>query len=138
MSGRTWGESWGITGHFAWGDSWGFEGVTPPPSSPPPAATTNLGVGGRAWANRTGLPKKKKKLVDELDEILIELRSRIEEAPPVKVEPTWVKELRKQEAFANSDLIVEATQADLQARLAMVRAIVREMDDEETLLLALH
>src|SRR5512139_1256933 len=118
----------------------GGTGPAAPATVTTTTATTAGGVGRAAWRDysRKSLPKKKKKLVDELDDILLELRSRIEDVEPEYVEPEWVKEFRKQEAFANSDLVVEATLDDLKARLMMVREIVREMDDEEAILLAIH
>ena len=116
--------------------------VVTPPETPPIVSAG--GVGGAAWRDnyrkKTTLTKKKRTLLDELEDDLLELRARIAERPQeaIYVEPEWVAELRKAEAFAESALYQEHTLKEFQYRLALVRELLREMDDEDVILLMLH
>lgn len=143
MSGNSWGESWGIAGSFAWGDSWGFEGAVVTPPTPTPTPTIIGGV-GKAWAayyksTQPKLPKKKKRLVDELDEMIAELQSRIEDISP---NATALKEgaeraLRVSMSLADmnpSKVTLEA----LRGQIAALHNAIQELDDEDIILLALH
>lgn len=117
----------------------GSVGQAPTPTPTPVVTTSPGGVGVRAWRDHyKKLPKKKKKLVDELDEMLLELRSKIEEQPPEEVEPEWVSEFRRAEAWSQSQFALDATNIQLAAQIAIIKSIIREIDDEEALLLAIH
>jgi hypothetical protein len=132
------GSAWACTWGRSWLDSWGDTsscGVTPPVVTPP---TPGPLTGGAGWISprRKPLPKKKRTLLEELDDYLIELRSRIEEEPEPDLEV--VSAYRAAEAFATSELVADYTVKDIQARLIIVREMIREMDDEEAILLAIH
>jgi hypothetical protein len=133
------GSAWACTWSRAWLDAWGDTSscdVVIPPSPPPP--TPGPLTGGAGWISprRKPLPKKKRTLLEELDDHLIELRSRIEEEPEPDLEV--VRAYRAAEAFATSELIADYTTKDIRARLIIVREMIREMDDEEAILLAIH
>jgi hypothetical protein len=143
--GKSWGEdtpalrgsAWACTWSRSWLDSWGDTSscvVTPVVTPPTPGPLT----GGAGWISprRKPLPKKKRTLLEELDDYLIELRSRIEEEPEPDLEV--VSAYRAAEAFATSELVADYTVKDIQARLIIVREMIREMDDEEAILLAIH
>jgi len=111
-----------------------------PPTTPPETLISAApgGVGVRAWRDhypRPKLPKKKKKLVDELDEILLELRSRVAEEPEIDRGP----ELNLLESSYNQALHGELSLVQIQLQIGMAQAMMREMDDEDALLLlAIH
>lgn len=146
MATSAWGGSWGESPNSAWGDSWGFEGFTPPVAPPadaiPPGGGNYLEWWEREWnrirderkKKRKKAPKKKRELLDELDDIILELRSRAEDSPPeVRAE------VRQIDYFADMAAIdVEITAAQVRAQIAFAEAIMREIDDEETILLAFH
>jgi hypothetical protein len=146
--GKSWGEeaapalrgsAWACTWGRSWLDSWGDTSscdVVIPPSPPPPTPGPLTGGGGWISPRRKPLPKKKRTLLEELDDYLIELRSRIEEEPEPDLEV--VRAYRAAEAFATSELVADYTIKDIQARLIIVREMIREMDDEEAILLAIH
>jgi hypothetical protein len=87
--------------------------------------------------------KKKKKtkkeiLLQELDEYLVELEDRIEEAPPEEVEPAWKADLRRAQTFAYNELVTQQTAAEISVYVLLLREAIREMDDEEAIILAIH
>lgn len=168
MSYDTWGGKWGQSWAFSWFkpeagersgawacswgrswlDSWGDTSacvVTPPPVITPTPATSPGGVGGKAWSSRTRKPltKKKRTLLEELDDALIELRGRIEERDAAEEQVAaelseYESELRKGEALQISAMETDVSLAQIQIQLTYIREALREMDDEEALLLALH
>ena len=114
-----------------------FSSVAPPPVvTPAPTVGPVVGV-GRAWSalyNKSG--RKKKKLIDELDAHLLELKERIEEQPiEVVKERDWQADLGKLEAFYQLAVNEEIVAAQIRAQIAAAAAIIREMDDEDVLLL---
>lgn len=80
------------------------------------------------------VPKKKRELLDELDDIILELRAQAEDSPPeVKAE------VRQIDYFADLAAVnAEISVAQVRAQIALAEAIMREIDDEEAILLALH
>lgn len=139
-----WGLSWGR----AWGNSWGsVEGE---------AATGILPGGGRGnylewwereWARireeradrkRRKLPKKKREVLDELDEILLELRSRIDETPKEELEPKLIADYRVADQFYRDAMNAELSLKEMRGYLALALAIRQELDDEEAIVLAIH
>jgi hypothetical protein len=141
VSGNTWGESWGIAGSFLWGDSWGFEGAVTPPVVTPPTPTTDAGgVGGfsKAWSDHYRKPKKltkkRKSLLEDLDEMVIELRSRIREAPPEAAPPVPNFEI----VLAESRMASELSNEEIKRQIARAQMMLNEMEDEELILLAFH
>lgn len=146
----TWGGSWGTS----WLNSWGQQGAAPAPSEVviPPGGGRGLyrrenylAWWEQEWARireeraerkRRKLPKKKRKVLDELDEILLELRSRIDELP--KEQPKLIADYREMERFYQSSLNAELSLKEMESYLALALAIRQELDDEEAILLALH
>jgi hypothetical protein len=100
-----------------------------------PAGPEGGGVGGPAWRNYARKPKKKRTLLEELDDILVELRERIE---PEAEEAAYPTELIRAETFAYNAMVKDYTIAEIGHQLALVRAILREMDDEDAILLSIH
>ncbi len=138
----TWGGSWGT----AWANSWGQQGVTPPTPTPTPPGPVGLYYAWwqREWERikqeraekRKKVPKRKKKLLEELDDAILELRARAEEYTPT---PEVRQEVKRLEAFTD----IEALNADITAamvrdQIRFVEELMREMDDEEAILLAIH
>jgi hypothetical protein len=142
VSGNAWGESWGIAGAFAWGDSWGFDAaVTPPtpePDVPPPPSPGGAGGFSKAWSDHYRKPKKltkkRKSLLEELDEMVIELRSRIREAPPEAAPPVPNFEI----IMAESRMASELSNEEIKRQIARAQMMLNDMEDEELILLALH
>jgi hypothetical protein len=148
--GGAWAESWADSWHESWGSD--CSGTTPPAITPP----TIPPGGGSLWKyqhrgslywkryqeelkrGRKKLPKKKLDLLEDLDEHLLELKARFEEVPVEEIDLGWVSDLRRAEAFAEAALVADYTVKDIQARLIIVREMIREMDDEEAILLAIH
>jgi hypothetical protein len=137
----TWGGSWGTS----WGGSWG-SGFTPAPAAPtiPPGGGRYIEWWEREWARireerakrkKAKLPKKKREVLDELDEILLELRSRIDEAP---VEKKVIEDYRAADQFYRNALNAEYSLKEMRAYRSLVLAILQEIDDEEAILLAIH
>jgi hypothetical protein len=142
----TWGGSWST----AWLNSWGQQG-TPAPEQPsiPPGGGRGLDYlswwerewdrirTDRAERKRRKLPKKKREVLDELDEILLELRSRIDEAPEA-VEPKIVEDYRIAEQFHRNAMNADMSLKEMRSYLALAMAIRQELDDEEAIILAIH
>jgi hypothetical protein len=81
------------------------------------------------------ISKKKRTLLEELDDILLELRARIREDDA----PTEVKaEVRRIQTFSDEALNAAVTAEQVRLYVSLAEAIAREMDDEETIILALH
>jgi hypothetical protein len=142
----TWGGSWST----AWLNSWGQQGAPAPeqPSIPPGGGRglDYLSWWEREWdrirtdraeRKRRKLPKKKREVLDELDEILLELRSRIDEAPEA-VEPKIVEDYRIAEQFHRNAMNAEMSLKEMRSYLALAMAIRQELDDEEAIILAIH
>jgi hypothetical protein len=143
--GDAWGGSWGA----AWGDSWGFEpAVVTPPTIPPGGGHALWDIhhrGSRYWKkyqeelrNKKKKKTKKEKLLEELDEHLIELNARVDETPVEAIEPSWVADLRRAESFAYNELVAQHTIKEIEVYVTVLREIAREMDDEDAILLAIH
>jgi hypothetical protein len=81
---------------------------------------------------------KKEELLEELDQHLVELNARIDEVPVEEIEPNWVADLRRTEAFAYNELVTEHTNKEILVYLTILREITQEMDDEDAIILALH
>jgi hypothetical protein len=129
-----WAEVEGLGGaacRIAWAEIEGTEvAVVTPPTSP-----SGGGVGAPAWRNYARKPKRKRTLLEELDDMLIELRERIE---PEAEEADYPTDLIRAEAFAYNAMVTDYTIAEIGHQLALVRAILREMDDEDAILLSIH
>jgi hypothetical protein len=152
MTTSAWGGSFGEAPNSAWGDSFGFEGfaavVTPPVTIPPGGGRALYDHGHRGslyWKryqeelrNKKKKKTKKEELLEELDQHLVELNARIDEVPVEEIEPNWVAELRRTEAFAYNELVTEHTNKEILAYLTILREITQEMDDEDAIILALH
>jgi hypothetical protein len=152
MAGNTWGESWGIAGSFAWGGSWGFEdAVAPAPAAPAILPAGSSGNYLEWWERelhrilrerkkpKKKLAPKKQELVDDLEEVLVQLR---EHAAEKQETDKYANELRNQ--VLESARLLNAVYAEqvankrIQHEIAVLEAYLREMDDEEAFLLALH
>jgi hypothetical protein len=141
-----WGLSWGR----AWGNSWGsVEGVVQPPVIAPGGGR---GLDYLSWWERElrrilkgrkkpkkKLAPKKQELVDDLEEVLVQLR---EHAAERQETDKYANELRAQ--VLESARLLNAVYAEhvankrIQHEIAVLEAYLREMDDEEAFLLALH
>jgi hypothetical protein len=88
--------------------------------------------------NKKKKKTKKEELLEELDQHLVELNARIDEVPVEEIEPNWVADLRRTEAFAYNELVTEHTNKEILAYLTILREITQEMDDEDAIILALH
>lgn len=141
-----WGLSWGR----AWGNSWGsVEGVEAP-GIPPGGGKAlyrenYLSWWEREWKRireeraerkRRKLPPKKRKVLDELDEIILELRSRADEMP--REQPKMIADYREMERFYRNALNEELSLKEMRAYLDVALRIRQELDDEEAIILALH
>jgi hypothetical protein len=110
-----------------------IEDATPAVVTPPVVAE---GTGGQvfrgAWTDRIKKPKRKKRL-DDLDEMIAELRSRIEEVPVESTaEDIYQRTLRVSQALANqSDPSLQA----IDNQLVLLQEAINEIDDEEAILL---
>ena len=81
------------------------------------------------------VPKKKRDVLEELDEILLELRARIrEDGAPQEVKA----EVRRVQTFSDEALNAAVTAEQIRLYVSLAEAIAQEMDDEETIILALH
>ena len=84
------------------------------------------------------VPKKKRELLDELDEALVELKSRIqdtEDQVPVEVQSG----IGKIQSFSMEAVHASITEQQVKAYLSFAEYLLREIDEEESLiLLALH
>lgn len=112
-----------------------------------PTPTVGGGTGGaRAWSNwyrskyPKSLAKKKRTLLDDLDEALAELREKIVEveAEPIYTEPEWSVELRRGQALAESALAADFAYSAIQAEITRLLAVIQEIDDEEAVILTFH
>jgi hypothetical protein len=109
-----------------------IEDATPVVVAPPVADAG--GAGGQvfrgAWTDRIKKPKRKKRL-DDLDEMIAELRSRIEEVP-VEAEDIYQRALRVSQALANQP---DPSLRAIDNQIVLLRAAIEEIDDEEAILL---
>lgn len=149
MATSAWGGSWGESPNSSWGDSWGFEGFVAPDTAPviPPGGGRGvdyLSWWEREWARireerkarkKKKVPKKKRDVLEELDEILVELKSRVREEEVPQRTQVSIGEIQ---AFANDALSASVTIEQIRIYVSLANAIAQEMDDEETILLALH
>jgi hypothetical protein len=101
--------------------------------------------GSRYWKkyqeelrNKKKKKTKKEKLLEELDEHLIELNARVDETPVEAIEPSWVADLRRAESFAYNELVAQHTIKEIEVYVTVLREIAREMDDEDAIILAIH
>lgn len=107
-----------------------------------PTVTPTLGVGSAAWRNwyRSKLPKKKKKKLDELEEMIAELQARV---VPVSAEVAgfddgaYERTLRISQEFAERSYREQIAAEDIQRQINLLKSAVEEMDDEEAIILAL-
>lgn len=153
MAGNTWGGSWGEAPNCSWGDSWGFEGFVAPQPQPtiPPGGGKGvdrdnyLNWWEREWdrireerrlRKAKRLPKKKREVLEELDEIILELRSRADEMP--REQPKLIADYRETERFYQNALNEQLSLKEMRAYLDLALRIRQELDDEEAILLALH
>lgn len=152
MTTSAWGGSFGEAPNSAWGDSFGFDGFTPPtpttPTGPPPGGGNYL-----AWWERElrrilaeRKKRKKKKLPEKKQELVQELEDKVDELALVAAEKeitqAYARELRAQ-VVDSAILVNQAYQAKvssdrLRAEIAAIEIYLRELDDEETILLAIH
>ncbi len=122
--------------------NWGVSHVTPPPPSPPditPVLTPG-GVGRAAWRDHyRKAPKKKKKLLEELDDALLDLQERIEESNAAAAqESEYLRTLQLGEDILANEQVAQLTLEQIRVQLAAVQEAIREIDDEEVLLLSVH
>jgi hypothetical protein len=94
------------------------------------------GAGGQvfrgAWTDRIKKPKRKKRL-DDLDEMIAELRSRIEEVPAeATAEDIYQRALRVSQALASQP---DPSLRAIDNQIVLLRAAINEIDDEEAILL---
>lgn len=89
----------------------------------------------RRGRKKKKVPKKKRTLLEELDEILIELRSRVREGD---VPQETKVEIGRIQTFSNEALNAAVTAEQVRLYVSLAEAIAQELDDEETIILALH
>jgi hypothetical protein len=111
-----------------------IEDATPVVVTPP--VVDAGGTGGQvfrgAWTDRIKKPKRKKRL-DDLDEMIAELRSRIEEVPVESTaEDIYQRTLRVSQALANQS---DPSLLAIDNQLVLLQAAINEIDDEEAILL---
>jgi uncharacterized protein involved in exopolysaccharide biosynthesis len=107
---------------------WAVGVATPPVVVTPPAPAIETFPG--AWAKPVRKPKKKKRL-DELDELIAELKSRIVETPEPL--PDIERTLRVSQAIAaNSESV---SFQEISNQVALLKAAIDEIDDEEVIML---
>jgi hypothetical protein len=138
----TWGGSWGTS----WANSWGQQGAAQPQAPAIlPGGGNYLAWWDREWerirAERKArkakkLPKKKREVLDELDEVILELRSRAAEMP--QEQPKLIADYREMERFYQASLSADLSLKEMRAYLRLALAIRQELDDEEAILLAIH
>jgi hypothetical protein len=109
---------------------WGVGVATPPVVVEPPAVPQQSFPG--AWSSRPVRKSvKKKKRLDELDEIIAELKSRIVEIPEPL--PDIERTLRVSQAIAyDSDNV---SFQEINNQIALLREAIEEIDDEEVIML---
>jgi hypothetical protein len=112
-----------------------IEDATPVVVTPPVVADAG-GTGGQvfrgAWTDRIRKPKRKKRL-DDLDEMIAELRSRIEEVPvEATAEDIYQRALRVSQALANQP---DPSLRAIDNQIVLLQAAINEIDDEEAILL---
>lgn len=152
MATSAWGGSFGEAPNSAWGDSFGFEGFAPPavvtPTIPPGGGRglDYLSWWEREWARikkeraekrkAKKVPKRKRTLLEELDETVLELRARASgQETPQEVK----REIVRLERFAEIDALnAQVTLQQIRLQIEFAEAIMREMDDEEIIILAIH
>jgi hypothetical protein len=141
----TWGGSWGTS----WANSWGQQGVQPAPSD-----VVILPAGGNyiEWWERElrrilrgrkkpkkKLPPRKRELVEDLEEVLVELR---EHAAERQETDSYALELRNQvlksARLLNDAYMAQVTNKRIQHETAVLEAYLRELDDEEALILCIN
>jgi hypothetical protein len=109
-----------------------IEDATPVVVTPPVADAG--GTGGQVfrgvWTDRLRKPKRKKRL-DDLDEMIAELRSRIVEVAPEE-DDYYGRQLRVSSALANRP---DPSLREVENQIALLRAAINEIDDEEAILL---
>lgn len=148
MAGNTWGGSWGENPNSSWGESWGFEGANPPTDAvgeavleitaaavglaiqPPDQPQIDYGA-FRTGPGRRKLTKRRKSLLEELDELQRDVRLLALEMP---------EERPAVEAAIDRAAYLIDTQAESQAlarHIVRMRLILQELEDEEVILLAI-
>ena len=152
MTTSAWGGSWGESPNSAWNDSWGFEGFTPAVVVTPtilPSGASYLAWWEREWARirreraerkkRKKLPPKKRELIEELDEVTLELRERLEEHDTTHAYAQQMRrEVLEAAALLNEAYTAKVSAQRLRTEIVRMEEYLREMDDEETIILALH
>lgn len=117
-----------------------IEDATPPAVVVAPAVEANIGVGRAAWRNwyRSTLPKKKRKLVDELDEMISVLQERIVPAEVAGFdEEVYQRTLRVSQELAARQDLNRITDERIAKQIARLKDAIEEIDDEEAIILAL-
>jgi hypothetical protein len=109
-----------------------IEDATPVVVTPP---VVDAGGVGRqtfpgAWGKPVKKPKKKKRL-DELDEMIAELRSRVVEAAPDQ-DDFYERRLRVSAALAQQP---DPSLREIENQIALLQEAINEIDDEEAILL---
>jgi hypothetical protein len=140
----TWGGSWGTS----WANSWGQQGAVQP------QAPQILPSGGNylAWWERElhrilrGRKKPKKKLaprkqelVHDLEDILLELREQAREREDTDAYARGLRDQVLESAkLLNEAYVAQVTNKRIQYEIAVLEAYLREMDDEEALILCIN
>lgn len=81
---------------------------------------------------------KRRHLIDELDEMIIQLSEKIEEAPPQLEEDQYEQAIRVSSALARHGCMAEVGTAEIVSQIEMLKKAIEELDDEETILLSIH
>lgn len=145
-----WSESWA----GSWGESWGICGVVAPAVTIPPGGGKGI---DRRWnyldwwegelrrilrerkKPKKKLPPKRQELVEELDEAVLEAKERLAETEATEAYAREMRQAVLDAAALINQAYTEAVSAErLRQETARLEAYVREMDDEETILLTLH
>lgn len=138
-----WGLSWGR----AWGNSWGsIEQQAPQPGIPP--------GGGNylEWWERElrrilrqrkkpkkKLPPRKKELLEDLEEAILALRDQVAEREATEAYAQQIRgHVLESARLLNAALDAQVTNKRIQEEVAILEAYIREIDDEEAIILALH
>jgi hypothetical protein len=149
----SWGCSWAQAWGNAWGDTSDCAAAPQPDVGIPPGGGKGLDrrESYLSWWERElrriidarrkkkKLAPKKRELVEELDETLDELRAQVVERQETDA---YARKLREQ-VLASARLMNEAyaaqvTNARIRREIAIIQEYLRELDDEEAIILAIH
>ena len=101
-----------------------------------PTPTVGPITGGAGWVVKRPTKKKRKTLVDELDDLIAHAKERIVET--AEIEDPGLERRRAQLAKATQQALLQSNRdslVELAHQIGKLRRIIEEIDDEEVLLL---